>query len=218
MQLKRDFPIPPLAEPTERFQVLREYESGGLGVISLARDQELHRDVALKRIKVQNCDDPEIRRRFLLEAETTGNLEHPGIVPVYGLGYDRDGSPFYAMRFIQGKSLKDEITRFHEAAGRALRGPGERTLELHKLLRRILDVCNTVSYAHSRGLVHRDLKPGNIMLGLYGETLVLDWGLVKVIGRHDSASAGTKKLALGLVRCPIPTGRCSGRCSARLPT
>ena len=188
-QLKRAFPVPPLAEPTERFQVLREYESGGLGVISLARDQELHRDVALKRIKEQNCDDPEIRRRFLLEAETTGNLEHPGIVPVYGLGYDRDGSPFYAMRFVQGKSLKDEIIRFHEAAGRALRGPGERTLELHKLLRRILDVCNTVSYAHSRGLVHRDLKPGNIMLGLYGETLVLDWGLVKVVGRHDSATA-----------------------------
>ena len=126
VQLKRAFPDPPLAEPTERFQVLREYESGGLGVISLARDQELHRDVALKRIKVQNCDDPEIRRRFLLEAETTGNLEHPGIVPVYGLGYDRDGSPFYAMRFVQGKSLKDEITRFHEAAGRAHRGPGER--------------------------------------------------------------------------------------------
>jgi tetratricopeptide (TPR) repeat protein/tRNA A-37 threonylcarbamoyl transferase component Bud32 len=198
LQLKRSFPIPPLAEPTERFQVLREYESGGLGVISLARDQELHRDVALKRIKEQNCDDPEIRRRFLLEAETTGNLEHPGIVPVYGLGYDRDGSPFYAMRFIQGTRLKDEITRFHEASGRADRGPGERILELHKLLRRILDVCNTVSYAHSRGLVHRDLKPGNIMLGLYGETLVLDWGLVKVIGRHDSASTGKKNPLSGL--------------------
>ena len=198
VELKRAFPIPPLAEPTERFQVLREYESGGLGVISLARDQELHRDVALKRIKAQNCDDPESRRRFLLEAETTGNLEHPGIVPVYGLGYDRDGSPFYAMRFIQGTRLKDEITRFHEATGKAQRGPGERTLELHKLLRRILDVCNTVSYAHSRGLVHRDLKPGNIMLGLYGETLVLDWGLVKVVGRRDSASAENQNSLSGL--------------------
>ena len=98
----------------------------------------------------------------------------------------------------RARSLKDEITRFHEATSRADRGPGERTLELHKLLRRILDVCNTVSYAHSRGLVHRDLKPGNIMVGLYGETLVLDWGLVKVIGRQDSPSAGGKNSLSGL--------------------
>ena len=198
VQLKRAFPIPPLAEPTERFQILREYESGGLGVISVVRDQELHRDVALKRIKQQNSDDPESRRRFLLEAETTGNLEHPGIVPVYGLGFDRDGSPFYAMRFIQGKRLKDEIRRFHEANARLDRNSSERTLELHKLLRRVLDVCNTVSYAHSRGLVHRDLKPSNIMLGLYGETLVLDWGLVKIIGRGDLGGQGIDRTCPGL--------------------
>ena len=78
-------------------------KAAGLASFRWRDDQELHRDVALKRIKQQNSDDPESRRRFLLEAETTGNLEHPGIVPVYGLGFDRDGSPFYAMRFIQGK-------------------------------------------------------------------------------------------------------------------
>ena len=190
-RLKKAFPVPPLSEPTDRFAILRVYESGGLGVICVARDQELHRDVALKRIKEENSNDPESRRRFLLEAETTGNLEHPGIVPVYGLGHDRDGKPFYAMRLIQGTSLRDEITRFRQENQKPDRRPGERTLELHKLLRRILDVCNTVSYAHSRGLVHRDLTPSNIMLGHYGETLVLDWGLVKVIGKNDLERDGS---------------------------
>jgi eukaryotic-like serine/threonine-protein kinase len=186
-RLRRRFPTPPSAEPCERFQVLNEYEVGGSGVISLARDLELQRDVALKKIKEQLRDDPEIRRRFVLEAETTGNLEHPGIVPVYGLGYDRDGNPFYAMRFIQGQSFAREIRQFHAANQQSNRAPGERRLELHKLLRRLLDVCNTVSYAHSRGLVHRDLKPDNVMLGPYGETLVLDWGLVKVVGQADTS-------------------------------
>jgi len=182
MRLKQRFPIQPVAEPAERFPVLREYEIGGFGVISLARDEELHRDVALKKIKGGSSDDPETRRRFLLEAETTGNLEHPGIVPVYGLGYDRDGSPFYVMRFIRGKRLEDEIKRFHEANRQSGRDPGARVLELQKLLRRMLDVCNTVTYAHSRGIMHRDLKPSNIMVGPFGETLVLDWGLAKATG------------------------------------
>ena len=112
------------------------------------------------------------------EAEITGRLEHPGIVPVYGLGRYPDGRPFYAMRFIQGENLKEAIERFHEAEASG-RDPGERILALRKLLRRFLDVCNAVDYAHSRGVLHRDLKPANIMLGPYGETLVVDWGLAK---------------------------------------
>ena len=121
-------------------------------------------------------------RRFLLEAEITGGLEHPGIVPVYGLGHDADGRPYYAMRFIRGESLKEAIERFHAADGPE-RDPGERSLELRKLLRRFIDVCNAVAYAHSRGVLHRDLKPANMMLGPYGETLVVDWGLAKAVGR-----------------------------------
>ena len=104
-------------------------------------------------------------------------------MPVYGLGHYADGRPFYAMRFIHGDSLKDAIERFHEADEQPGRDPGGATLELRELLGRFIDVCNAIAYAHSRGVLHRDLKPGNIMLGKYGETLVVDWGLAKAVGR-----------------------------------
>jgi serine/threonine protein kinase len=138
--------------------------------------------VALKEIQERYADDPPSRARFLLEAEVTGGLEHPGVVPVYGLGVYPDGRPFYAMRLIKGDSLKEAIKRFHAADGSG-RDPGERRLALRGLLRRFIDVCNAVAYAHSRGVLHRDLKPGNVMLGPYGETLVVDWGLARVVGR-----------------------------------
>jgi serine/threonine-protein kinase len=151
-----------------RFRILRPHAKGGLGEVFVAEDAELHREVALKEIQGQYADDPQSRARFLLEAEITGGLEHPGIVPVYGLGQYGDGRPFYAMRFIKGDNLKDAIERFHKAEG-PHRDPSERALELRKLLRRFQDVCNAVAYAHSRGVLHRDLKPGNIMLGQFGE-------------------------------------------------
>jgi len=168
-----------------RFRILRPHDKGGLGEVFVAEDQELHREVALKEIQEQYADDPQARARFLMEAEITGGLEHPGIVPVYGLGQYADGRPFYAMRFIKGDNLKNAIERFHKAEGPD-RDPGERTLEFRKLLRRFQDVCNAVAYAHSRGVLHRDLKPGNIMLGQYGETLVVDWGLAKTKEDHDT--------------------------------
>ncbi|MFL5241407.1 MAG: protein kinase domain-containing protein [Gemmataceae bacterium] len=167
-----------------RFRILRPHDKGGLGEVFVAEDQELHREVALKEIQEQFADDPQARARFLLEAEITGGLEHPGIVPVYGLGQYADGRPFYAMRFIKGDNLKNAIERFHKAEG-SNRDPGERTLEFRKLLRRFQDVCNAVGYAHSRGVLHRDLKPGNILLGQFGETLVVDWGLAKTVTSAD---------------------------------
>ena len=150
----------------------------------VARDEQLHRIVALKRIKADHAGDDDKRARFLIEAEITGRLEHPGIVPVYGLGTHDDGRPFYAMRFIRGDNLKAAIDEFHREDDKR-RDRGERTLALQKLLRRFLDVCNAVDYAHSRGVLHRDLKPGNIMLGKFGETLVVDWGLAKSVGGPD---------------------------------
>jgi serine/threonine-protein kinase len=174
-----------------RFRILRPHARGGLGEVFVAHDEELHREVALKEIQEKHADQPDSRSRFLLEAEITGGLEHPGIVPVYGLGQYEDGRPYYAMRFIRGDSLKDAIQRFHQADGPG-RDPGERGLALRGLLQRFIDVCNAVAYAHARGVLHRDLKPGNVMLGKYGETLVVDWGLAKAVGRSEGTT-GTEE-------------------------
>ncbi len=178
-----------------RFRVLRLHEKGGLGAVFLARDEELHRDVALKEIQARFADDPGHRARFQFEAEVTGGLEHPGIVPVYGLGADEHGRPYYAMRMIRGDSLKEAIERFH-ADERPVREPGRRGLALRNLLRRFIDVCNAVDYAHSRGVLHRDLKPGNIMVGRYGETLVVDWGMARATGRPESLAEGEEPALL----------------------
>jgi eukaryotic-like serine/threonine-protein kinase len=169
----------------QRFRILRPHARGGLGEVFVALDGELNREVALKEIQGRFADHAESRARFLVEAEITGGLEHPGIVPVYGLGHYADGRPFYAMRFIRGDSLKEAVERFHGADG-PNRSPGERTIEFRKLLGRFIDVCNAIAYAHSRGVLHRDLKPGNIMLGKYGETLVVDWGLAKPLDQGES--------------------------------
>jgi tetratricopeptide (TPR) repeat protein len=160
----------------ERFQVLRSHARGGLGEVYLAHDRELNREVALKAIQDRFAESPDSRRRFLVEAEITGCLEHPGIVPVYSLSFDAEGHPFYAMRFIRGESLAHVISIFHAGGGL---GDGEHTLEFRQLLQRFVDVCNTIAFAHSHSVIHRDLKPANVMLGPYGETLVVDWGLAK---------------------------------------
>jgi eukaryotic-like serine/threonine-protein kinase len=167
-----------------RFRILRPHAKGGLGEVFVARDVELNRQVALKEIQHKHADQPTSRARFLLEAEITGALEHPGIVPVYGLGHYPDGRPFYAMRLVRGDNLADAIRRFHRSESPGC-DPGARALEFRKLLGRFVDVCNAIAYAHSRGVLHRDLKPDNVMLGKYGETLVVDWGLAKAIGRAD---------------------------------
>jgi serine/threonine-protein kinase len=161
----------------ERFVIQRELARGGLGTVSVARDVELNRDVALKQILPRKADSHTSKTRFAREAEITGQLEHPGIVPVYGFGMDASGRPYYAMRLIRGTSLHQAIERYH--AGK----PDQR--RFRELLQRFIAVCNTVAFAHSKGVIHRDLKPENVMLGEFGETLVVDWGLAKATGRAE---------------------------------
>jgi WD40 repeat protein len=169
----------PFTIPSARYEIIRLHAKGGLGEVFIALDKELHREVALKKIRPQYEGETAHIGRFIQEAEITGGLEHPGIVPVYGLGEYSDGRPCYAMRFIQGETLAEAVCKFHSGnSGVTLRG----------LLGRFVAVCNAVAYAHHRGVLHRDLKPSNVMLGKYGETLVLDWGLAKPIGQEATSS------------------------------
>jgi serine/threonine-protein kinase len=173
-----------------RFRLLRFHAQGGIGEVWVAQDRELNREVALKRLQAQHADHCRSQDRLVLEAEVTGSLEHRGIVPVYSFGRSENGRPFYAMRFVSGTSLQAAIARFHAAKARDP-DADDRSLELRRLLGRFVDVCNTVAYAHSRGVLHRDLKPGNIILDEYGETLVVDWGLAKTgTALVDAASDG----------------------------
>ena len=153
-----------------RFTILRQHAEGGLGKVSVARDELLGREVALKEIRDTRAYSRHARERFIAEAEITSQLEHPGIVPIYTMEYDEMGVPFYAMRLIQGQTLGSAIRQYHES-------PGQN--RLRDLLFSFEQICQSIAYAHSKGILHRDLKPDNVMLGSFGETLVLDWGLAK---------------------------------------
>ena len=166
-----------------RFDQIRFLAHGGLGSVFVARDTKLHREIALKCVRRKIAHDEPSIDRFLVEAEVTGRLDHPGIVPVYGLGRLPDGRPFYAMRYIQGESLDDAASRYHAETGKL--DEGARRMALRKLLTHFVAACQTIAYAHRRGIVHRDMKPAHILLGRYGETLVVDWGLAVPVGREE---------------------------------
>ena len=161
-----------------RYVLKRFHAKGGMGEIWLAEDPAIGRSVALKRMLGRRADQ---QRRFRVEAQVTGQLEHPGIVPVHELGSNEEGLPFYAMKFVHGRTLQKVIKEYHKTKAKA----GDRDVEQFRLLQIFISLCQTVAYAHSRGVLHRDLKPENVMLGPYGETLLLDWGIAKVIGQPE---------------------------------
>jgi tetratricopeptide (TPR) repeat protein len=171
-----------------RYTITAAHARGGMGQVSRGSDRELDREIAIKEIQPRYVSDPATLARFLLEAKVTGQLQHPGVVPVYGLGARSDGRPYYAMKFITGESLQDAIDASHKS--------GRVEENLRPLLRRFIDVCNTIGYAHSRGVLHRDIKPANVMLGEFGETLVVDWGLAKEMGKTAPLEAGNSRPAV----------------------
>jgi serine/threonine-protein kinase len=169
-------PEPDLAE-CDRFLIVSPYAAGGQGQVFIARDQQLNRDVALKELKPKHADKALSRARFLREAEIAGGLEHPGVVPVYALGKHVDGRPFYAMRLIKGRTMHQWIRDFHRPQTPIPQV--ERNVRFRQLLQRFISVCQTIAFAHSRGILHRDIKPSNVLIGDFGEAIVVDWGLAR---------------------------------------
>tara|TARA_R110002072_G_scaffold303141_1_gene495746 strand:- start:69299 stop:72910 length:3612 start_codon:yes stop_codon:yes gene_type:complete len=165
-----------------RYTLTQVYGEGGLGQVWLATDPALKREIALKRIRPGKDGSRDAQLRLIKEAQITGQLEHPNIIPVYELEHaDSKGRPFYTMKFLRGQTLQEKIQAYH-----AKRKAGtDKPLDLINLLNAFCDTCNAVAYAGARGIVHRDLKPQNIMVGDFGEVLVLDWGLAKKIGQPE---------------------------------
>lgn len=160
---------------SSEFVVEKLHASGGLGSVYLAHDPILNRRVALKFPR-QIHQSSAARARFEREAHITSQLDHPGIVPVHAISTTEGGPSCYATRFVEGQTLRDAIREFHESAALPT------SVEFRQLLQRFVTVCNIVAYAHDRRIIHRDIKPGNILLGAFGETLLIDWGLAKVLG------------------------------------
>ncbi|MEK7866079.1 MAG: protein kinase [Planctomycetota bacterium] len=165
-----------------RYQVVDVLGRGGMGRVELAIDPNLGREVAIKTILAPN--DAGLRGRFLEEARVAGQLEHPNIIPIHELGHDDHRGPYLVMKRIRGRSLKDVLA--------AIPGSPSPDRALADLLHSFIKVCEAIAYAHARGVIHRDLKPDNIMIGEFGEVVVMDWGLAKVLGSGEvSKSAPT---------------------------
>jgi eukaryotic-like serine/threonine-protein kinase len=153
-----------------RYRLLERIARGGMGVVYAAEDETLQRRVALKVLDVPGTDG-DLANRLIREARVLAALEHPGIVPVHDVGTLADGRVFYTMKYVEGRRLDKYI---------------ESVISIPDRLRLFLRICDAVAFAHARGVLHRDLKPANIMVGPFGEVLVMDWGLAKILRSNDS--------------------------------
>jgi tRNA A-37 threonylcarbamoyl transferase component Bud32 len=180
---------------------------GGMGEIVLCVDRNIRREIALKRILPQAAEDPERRARFVEEAQVTGQLEHPNIVPVHELDTTPDGTMYFTMKLVKGQSLSQILRSAKERAG---------WHSLGDFLQIFLKVCDGVGFAHSRGVIHRDLKPANIMVGDYGEVMVMDWGIAKVLGRSRATAATATSTSLSSSGVSLRTDSGDGVVSSRV--
>ncbi len=169
-----------------RYQVGELLGRGGMGEVRLATDARIHREVAVKLMRTRA--DQDTIARFLREAQVQGALEHPAVPPVHDLGLDKDGQPYFVMKRLAGTTLADVLDARSSSDALLAKWP-RRTL-----LSRLVDVCLAIEFAHTRGVIHRDLKPANIMLGDFGETYVLDWGLARIVG-DDSPLAPIRAIS-----------------------
>jgi Flp pilus assembly protein TadD len=167
--------VPP---PVPGCALTGEVQMGGMGAVYFGTDTALRRPVAVKVLRLHLADRPEMVERFEAEAQVCAQLQHPGIVPVHQVGRLADGRPFYTMKWVKGETLADVLRR--------RRSQGEDLLPLLANFRRL---CEAMAYAHARNVLHRDLKPANVMVGAYGELLLMDWGLAKVLGDGGSEPA-----------------------------
>lgn len=168
---------------------------GGMGVVLNAEDIRLCRRVAMKRMLASGAAESENLRRFVREAQVLGWLEHPNIVPIHDLGLDEGGEAFYTMKFVQGRTLQSVLSSIAQGNREDIAD-----YPLSRLLTIFLKVCDGVAFAHSKGIIHRDLKPANIMLGEYGEVLVMDWGLAKILSAAEEEAPPSHSPATGLLQ------------------
>ena len=193
-----------------RLELLEEIARGGMGAILRGRDGDFGRDVAVKVLLEDHRGRPELARRFLEEARIAGRLQHPGVVPVYALGRMPDGRPYFTMKLIKGRTLTALLAERKDSSS-----------DRPRFLAVFEQVCQTLAYAHARGVIHRDLKPSNVMVGAYGEVQVMDWGLAKVLPRDGKVSAAPREStateAASVIQTPrvdLDTGESSGETQA----
>lgn len=177
-----------LDDVSGKYAMLTEFAQGGTATISIARDRNLRRLVAVKSLKKDAENQPQLLKSFVTEAKVTAQLDHPGIIPIYGLSRDEDNGIHLVMKLVDGKTLREYLRNF--VMNYRIRGVDsfDPTVQLRKRLEIFLHVCDTIAYAHHRNVIHRDLKPENIMIGKYMEVYVMDWGLATVVSEDDQPS------------------------------
>src|SRR5262245_4196673 len=198
----------PDQETPGRYDRRKVHGVGGIGRVWDARDAAMQRRVALKELRPELQHREDLRARLRNEARIIGQLQHPGIVPIYELTQGADDPPSYTMRLVEGRALQERVRDYHEQ--------GRSPAELHRLLQALESVCRTLAYAHSRGVIHRDLKGGNIVLGEYGQVIVLDWGAAKVVGAPENTSDEPAIAPPGLAE-PTGAGTVIGTCEYMAP-
>jgi eukaryotic-like serine/threonine-protein kinase len=170
------------ARSTPRYAIVGHAGRGGMAVVHVAHDLELMRTVALKQLAQEIAGVEDARLRFLREVQITAQLDHPHIVPVYGLEVAPDGAPAYAMKFVNGRTLEDLLA---DARAAESNGSVDEPSSLPQRLEHFLKVCDAVDYAHAKGVIHRDLKPANVMIGPHNEIYVMDWGICRLFGQEE---------------------------------